>query len=120
MRAWSICTPALVVLMGAASAGARAEHGGPDESGKWRFGTVRHAFYDGTTNDLLTGGLGKSGLQAGAATPSLSSPPTSAELRTLAIFNNYRALVDYSPKGGYGVLYGPNIDLNGADTLGQG
>jgi hydroxybutyrate-dimer hydrolase len=120
MRAWSICTPALVVLMGAASAGARAEHGGPDESGKWRFGTVRHTFYDGTTNDLLTGGLGKSGLQAGAATPSLSSPPTSAELRTLAIFNNYRALVDYSPKGGYGVLYGPNIDLNGADTLGQG
>jgi len=81
---------------------------------------VRHSFYDGTSNDLLTGGLGKSGLQV--APPAYVDPlhPTSAELRTRAIYNNYRALVDISPNGGYGVLYGPNIDLSGADTLGQG
>ena len=89
-------------------------------SGGWTVGAVRHAFYDGTTNDLLTAGLGKSGLQVAA--PAFADPlnPTSAELRTRAIYNNYRALVDISPNGGYGVLYGPNIDLSGADTLGQG
>ncbi len=74
--------------------------------------------YDGGDDDLLTAGLGKSGLQG--ATPSVSSPPTAAELRRLAIYINYRALSDMSPAGGYGVLYGPNIDLEGNGTLGEG
>ena len=46
--------------------------------------------------------------------------PTPAELRRLAIFNNYTALVDVNPKGGYGTLFGPNIDPAGNDTLGEG
>ena len=46
--------------------------------------------------------------------------PTSAELRRLTIWNNYRALADMSTSGGYGVLYGPNIDLQGQNTLGEG
>src|ERR1051325_6276465 len=65
-------------------------------------GPVSANFYDGTTNDLLTAGLGKS------------------ELRRNAIYGNYRALVDMTPAGGYGVLYGPNIDLEGNDRLGEG
>ena len=46
--------------------------------------------------------------------------PTAAELRRLTIWNNYRALADMSTNGGYGVLYGPNIDLQGQNTLGEG
>src|SRR6516162_4629077 len=74
-------------------------------------GTVTTTSYDGVNDDLLTAGLGASGLGAAAA-PAPASPtaPTAAELRRLAIFNNYRAILDISPKGGYGVLYGPNID----------
>ena len=68
--------------------------------------------YDGTTDDLLTAGLGWDGLQSGTA-PTVSSPPTPAELRRLAIYNNYRALVDMTSGGGYGRLYGPNVALNG-------
>src|SRR4051794_39240303 len=77
-------------------------------------GTVSKTTYNGTTDDLATGGLGKPGL-AGAA-PTFADPanPTSAELRRLTIYNNYRALVDVNnPNGGYGTLYGPNVDVNG-------
>ncbi len=84
-------------------------------------GTIQQASYDGTTNDLLTGGLGATQLQA-AAPPAYADPlnPTAKELRTNAIYSNYRAIVDMSTNGGYGVLYGPNIDINGNPTLGQG
>ena len=82
---------------------------------------VRHATYDGNSDDLLTAGLGKTGL--GVATPPAISDaknPTAAELRRRAIHANYRALADMTPAGGYGVLYGPNIDLEGKTTLGEG
>jgi hydroxybutyrate-dimer hydrolase len=83
-------------------------------------GEIRHAFYDGVADDLLTGGLGKSGL-AGASPAACATPtPTSAQLRTCVIYINYRALADMTANGGYGVLYGPNIDLQGGDTLGEG
>jgi len=83
--------------------------------------SVKRTAYDGGSDDLLTGGLGKSGL-AGSAAPAIANAtaPTAGELRRLAIYNNYRALVDVVNRGGYGVLYGPNIDRNGADTLGEG
>ncbi|MEO7734006.1 MAG: 3-hydroxybutyrate oligomer hydrolase family protein, partial [Kofleriaceae bacterium] len=76
--------------------------------------------YDGTTDDLLTAGLGKTGI-AGAA-PGFVDPanPTAAELRHRAIYTNFRAVLDSSAAGGYGTLYGPNIDITGADTLGEG
>ena len=76
--------------------------------------------YDGVTDDLLTAGLGKTGL-AGAA-PGFADPlnPTAAELRRRVIYTNYRAVLDISAAGGYGTLYGPNIDVNGNDTLGEG
>src|SRR5437870_4610611 len=83
-------------------------------------GTVTKTTYDGTTDDLLTGGLGKSGLQGTAPTFADPSNPTPAELRRYAIYNNYRPLVDITTKGGFGTLYGPNIDASGNVTAGEG
>ncbi|MEA3117298.1 MAG: hydroxybutyrate-dimer hydrolase, partial [Paraburkholderia sp.] len=82
--------------------------------------SLKATTYDGITNDLLTAGLGKTGL-AGSA-PSIANPaaPTAAELRRLAIWANYRALVDMTTNGGYGRFWGPNVDLDGNDTLGEG
>ncbi|MEK8032151.1 D-(-)-3-hydroxybutyrate oligomer hydrolase [Ideonella sp. DXS29W] len=83
-------------------------------------GPVQETVYDGVSDDLLTGGLGKTGL-LGAA-PAFVDPlhPTSAELRRNAIHTNYRALVDSTVAGGFTVFYGPNIDTEGRDTLGEG
>jgi hydroxybutyrate-dimer hydrolase len=84
-------------------------------------GTISKVTYNGTTDDLLTAGLGKTGLGAAAAPPPVNpNAPTAAELRQSVIFNNYRSILDISPKGGYGTLYGPNIDIAGNDTLGEG
>jgi hydroxybutyrate-dimer hydrolase len=84
-------------------------------------GTIVSASYDGNTDDLLTAGLGKTGLQSAAA-PAIAdvNNPTGVELRRLAIYNNYRALLDMTTVGGFGVLYGPNIDANGNVTAGEG
>src|SRR3984893_18351392 len=75
---------------------------------------VLHTHYDGVTNDLLTAGLGALGLQSATA-PAIADPlhPTKEELRRLAIYNNYRALVDISTGGGFTVLYGPNVKPDG-------
>ena len=83
-------------------------------------GAVARTVYDGMSNDLLTAGLGKTGLQAAA--PAFADPanPTAAELRIRAIYNNYRALLDITPAGGFGTLYGPNVDANGVVTTGEG
>jgi hydroxybutyrate-dimer hydrolase len=83
-------------------------------------GPIAEAVYDGVSNDLLTAGLGKSGLLG--ATPAYVDPfhPTPAELRRNAIYVNYRALIDPTLGGGFTVFYGPNIDVNGHDTLGEG
>ncbi|MEN3383881.1 MAG: hydroxybutyrate-dimer hydrolase [Hyphomicrobiales bacterium] len=82
---------------------------------------VRHTHYDGITNDLLTAGLGKTGL--GSPTPpGFADPlhPTAEELRRSAIYNNYRALIDPTPGGGYGTLYGPNVAADGTVTASEG
>ncbi|HUQ29734.1 MAG TPA: 3-hydroxybutyrate oligomer hydrolase family protein [Usitatibacter sp.] len=83
-------------------------------------GAIVSTTYDGNTNDLLTAGLGKTGLQGAA--PAVADPvnPTVEELRKVAIYNNYRALVDMTTNGGYGVLYGPNVDINGVAGTGEG
>ncbi len=49
-------------------------------------GTVTTATYDGTTDDLLTAGLGWDGLQSATA-PALSATPTARELRRRAIYS---------------------------------
>jgi len=85
-----------------------------------RHGHVRCVTYDGVSDDLLTAGLGKSGLAA--QPPKIADPlnPTVGELRRLAIYTNYRAIVDVSAGGGYGTLYGPNVLADGTVTTDEG
>lgn len=81
-------------------------------------GGILHERYDGRTDDLLTGGLGSAGL-ANPSPPTFADPshPTAAELRTRAIHANYRALVDMTPGGGYGTLYGPAVGIGGLGMI---
>ncbi|MFN9031374.1 MAG: D-(-)-3-hydroxybutyrate oligomer hydrolase [Betaproteobacteria bacterium] len=81
-------------------------------------GTITATTYDGVTDDLLTAGLGKTGL--GTATAPATDPTNPAQLRRLAIHTNYRALVDPTANGGYGTLYGPNVTAAGVVTSGEG
>jgi hydroxybutyrate-dimer hydrolase len=84
-------------------------------------GPIDSKAYDGVSDDLLTAGLGKAGLGSGVP-PFVAVPtaPTVAELRRVAIYNNYRALVDIAANGGYGTLYGPNVAADGTVTTGSG
>lgn len=85
--------------------------GGDDINQKPAYlGTVVEAAYDGNVNDLLTAGLGATGLAA-SAVPADADPlrPTVAELRRRAIHTNYRAIVDTTAAGGFGTLYGPTV-----------
>ncbi len=76
---------------------------------------------DPAVQDLLTAGLGKAGLGAAAAPGFVNAVvPTELELRRRAIHTNYRALLDPTPGGGYGTLYGPNVDKNGTVTTFEG
>lgn len=83
-------------------------------------GTITAKTYDGVSDDLLTGGLGVTGL-AGPL-PAYADPlnPTPAELRRNAIYANYRAIQDISSAAGFGRLYGPNVDVNGVPTTSEG
>src|SRR5260370_1343428 len=81
-------------------------------------GSVSAIHYDGTTDDLLTAGQGKTGL-AGAA-PVVTDPQDAGQLRRLAIYTNYRALLDPVAAGGYGTLYGPNVTNAGVVTASEG
>lgn len=83
-------------------------------------GAIRSQHYDGSSDDLLTAGLGKTGL-AGPP-PAYADParPTAAELRRAAIWTNYRAVLDIDARGGYGTLYGPNVTVEGTVTTAEG
>ncbi len=74
--------------------------------------TAVRTVYDGDKDDLLTAGLGAAGLQS-LQPPLVSKTPTAAELRRLAIYNNYRALVDTTTAGGYGLFWGPTAAATG-------
>jgi hydroxybutyrate-dimer hydrolase len=83
-------------------------------------GTITAKTYDGVSDDLLTAGLGATGLAA--ALPAYADPlnPTAAELRRNAIHANYRAIQDINASAGFGRLYGPNVDASGTPTTGEG
>jgi hydroxybutyrate-dimer hydrolase len=83
-------------------------------------GNVRITAYDGNSDDLLTAGLGATGLADASPTFAIPASPTAAELRKASIWNNYRALVDIAANGGYGTLYGPNVNKDGVVTTGTG
>ncbi|WOI46633.1 D-(-)-3-hydroxybutyrate oligomer hydrolase [Acidovorax sp. BLS4] len=82
--------------------------------------SLRQATYDGVDDDLLTAGLGRTGLADPDAPGYEGAQPTAAELRRNAIYTNYRALLDMTAAGGYGTLYGPNVDAQGRVTAGEG
>ncbi len=86
-----------------------------------RIGEVVRNTYDGLSDDLLTAGLGKTGL-ASTTAPGFANndQPTTVELRRRAIYLNYRALLDLAPNGGFGRFYGPNVDSNGRITEEEG
>lgn len=84
-------------------------------------GAIKATAYDGMSDDLLTAGLGKTGL-ASPLPPAYADPlkPTAAELRRTAIHANYRAMLDMTAAGGYGLLYGPNVDAQGTVVASEG
>lgn len=82
---------------------------------------ISSASYDGTTDDLLTAGLGKTGLGSATAPAYVdANNPTAAQLRRNTIHGNYRAIIDPAPNSGYGTLYGPNVDKNNVAGAGEG
>lgn len=67
---------------------------------------IRYAV-DGSSDDLLTAGLGVEGLRG--PPPAFADPerPTPRELRRRAVYAAYRGLVDVTAAGGFGRMYGP-------------
>ncbi|HYM86969.1 MAG TPA: 3-hydroxybutyrate oligomer hydrolase family protein, partial [Pseudoxanthomonas sp.] len=67
-------------------------------------------------DDLLTAGLGITGLRA-MAPPAFADAarPTADELRRRAIWNNWRGIADLSPTGGYGEVYGSVASVPGRE-----
>src|SRR3954447_5092319 len=99
------------VALAAVSGAAEAKEAGAEQRPPWFInGPVKVTSYDGVSDDLLTAGLGAAGI-ASATAPAVADPghPTAAELRRLAIWSNYRALVDTVPGGGFGLFYGPGV-----------
>ena len=83
-------------------------------------GTVSTTTHSGD-DDLLTAGMGRSGLaEPEAPGYTNDAAPTAGELRRTAIHTNYRALLDMTAEGGFGRLYGPNVDAQGNATAGEG
>lgn len=77
-------------------------------------GTVRVTEHRGQ-DDLLSAGLGLTGL-AGAPVP-FANPlePTAAELRRRAIQTSWKGIADLGPLGGYGTIYGGVPDVPGRE-----
>lgn len=112
---------ALAVLAAAVLTACGGGDGGELNAKPGYLGTVWQQGYDGSSDDLLTAGLGKSGLAVATAPGfAIALQPTAAELRRLAIYTNYRAMLDMTAAGGYGTLYGPNVDAQGRVTAGEG
>lgn len=122
-KTYAIALPpaALAVLTAAVLTACGGGDGGDLNAKPGYLGTVRQQSYDGSSDDLLTAGLGKSGLAVATAPGfAIALQPTAAELRRLAIYTNYRAMLDMTAAGGYGTLYGPNVDAQGRVTAGEG
>jgi hydroxybutyrate-dimer hydrolase len=67
---------------------------------------IRYAV-DGTSDDLLTAGLGGDGLRGPPPAFADAERPTRQELRRRAVYSAYRGLVDVTVAGGFGRLFGP-------------
>ncbi|MEO6926020.1 MAG: 3-hydroxybutyrate oligomer hydrolase family protein [Rhodanobacter sp.] len=107
-----MCMYALVSVMLCACAGAPEAR---DASMReLDIGTVRATGHRGH-DDLLSAGLGLTGL-AGAPVPFADSlDPSADELRRRAIQNSWRGIADLGPLGGYGTIYGGVPDVPGRE-----
>ena len=112
MKRLLLCT--LIAATGVASAAGKAGKPPFNALPDFIVSDVQRTHYDGLTDDLLTAGLGAAGLASPVAPAFADSlNPTPQELRRLAIYNNYRALVDTVPGGGYGRFFGPAVGVDG-------
>lgn len=115
----SVAAVGLLTGCGGGSNSGQLSLGTPNVTPTFLSGSVSSKTYDGNSDDLLTAGLGASGL-ASATAPTVSATPTAAELRRLAIHQNYRALVDTTANGGFGTLYGPTVANPGTTPTSTG
>ena len=78
---------------------------------------ILHAYYDGEADDLLAGGLGRSGLSELTVQNMLGFAdavrPTPSKLRRIALWNSHLGLIDRTEGSGYGRLYGPGAEPPG-------
>lgn len=122
---WSVAVLSCAVLAACGGDGPRANNTMPagitEISNTAYLATAVGAGNSAATQDLLTGGIGKTGLGASAA-PAYADQanPTVAELRRNALYSNYRGILDPTPGGGYGTLYGPNLTASGTVTQSEG
>jgi hydroxybutyrate-dimer hydrolase len=118
----TVAAAAVALLSSLPVAASKPGKGSPETQPNLRpawLGDVRSTTYDGVSDDLLTAGLGKTGLGLPFALPDPTNP-TAAELRKYAIHSNYRAVLDITANGGYGTLYGPNVRADGTVTSDDG
>ncbi|MBE3026678.1 3-hydroxybutyrate oligomer hydrolase family protein [Janthinobacterium sp. GW458P] len=122
MQTTSTCAPAGVGLCTLLLLAACGSNHAPEELNRMPgyLGTIARADYDGKSNDLLTAGLGKTGLAGATPLYANAEQPTPVELRRNAIYANYRAVLDIAANSGYGTLYGPNVDAAGNVGGGEG
>ena len=77
-------------------------------------GTVRVTEHRGQ-DDLLSAGLGLSGLPGPPTSFANPLDPTAAELRRRAIQTSWKGIADLGPLGGYGTLYGAVPEVPGRE-----
>ncbi len=77
-------------------------------------GPLRETAHRGD-DDLLSAGLGLSGLRAGPSLFADAAAPTPAELRRRAIQSAWKGIADLGPLGRYGELYGNTADVPGRE-----
>ena len=123
---------AVTALLAACGSGGGAGTGFSGNFAPAYLRAIQQTRYDGASDDLLTAGLGKSGLQQATLALAVSTAvpgavpfvnplqPTAVELRRAAIYTNYRALLDPTAAGGFGTLYGPNVTSAGLVTSAEG
>src|SRR5260221_594676 len=88
MPAFTRATLVALALTLAACGPYKPNFGDPNAKPDYIKGTIATTSYDGSTNDLLTRALGKTGLAGAAPAPANPPAPTLAEVRTIAIHNN--------------------------------
>jgi hydroxybutyrate-dimer hydrolase len=100
----------------ALTACAAAPHHRPETAVSIDFLTsaVRETAHRGN-DDLVTAGLGLTGLRGAPAPFANADAPTPQELRRRAIQANWKGIADLGPLGGYGELYGSTTSVPGRE-----